>query len=172
MAIINLIQSKEEKIDRTFILFYVSSLLILLFSFYQQHVAKIQPCFLCKCQRSIYFLIMFIAPIGLISHYHGIIRKLLNAVFLMGIALAFYHTLVQNGWVMDRCLMTEKVENMNDFLQMLEKPTVSCAKMSLKIFGLPASIYNLLILSLALVVLNFRSLLMVYYKRIKNDKYK
>jgi disulfide bond formation protein DsbB len=165
MAIINLIQSKEEKIDRTFILFYISSLLILLFSFYQQHVVKIQPCFLCKCQRAIYFLIMLIAPIGLISHYNGIIRKLLNAIFLIGIALAFYHTLVQNGWVIDRCVMTEIVKNMNDFIQMLEKPSVSCAKTTLKILGLPASIYNLMILSLALLVLNFRSLQLIYQKR-------
>jgi disulfide bond formation protein DsbB len=165
MAIINLIQSKEEKVDRTLVLFYASSLLILLFSFYQQHVAKIQPCFLCKCQRSIYFLIMFVAPIGFISRYHQIIRKLLSMIFLIGIALAFYHTLVQNGWVVDRCVMTEKVENMNDFIQMLEKPNVSCAKASLKIFGLLASIYNLLILSLAVVVLNFRSLQLLYQKR-------
>ena len=60
----------------------------------------------------------------------------------MGLLLSTYHIAVQFGWLADRCIISQKIENMNDFMQMLDQPKVSCSAIGWKLLALPASIYN------------------------------
>jgi disulfide bond formation protein DsbB len=157
MAIINLYDQKKWHYDWTLAIFWIASLTILFFSFYQQYVEKIEPCSLCKWQRYIYFLVALLSPIGLIQPINPSIRVSLNFIFLIGFCLATYHTLVQFEWLNDQCAI-QKVESMNDFMRMLEQPKVSCANVSWKLFGLSASIYNIIFSVFALITLNFNNI--------------
>jgi len=154
MAIINLYNQKKWHYDWTLILFWLASLLILLLSFHQQYFAKIEPCSLCQWQRYVYFLIFSLSPIGLIQSYNLSVRYALILIFLMGLCLATYHILVQWEWLADRCTMTQKIENMTDFMKMLEQPRTSCAIIDWKLFGLSASFYNAIFSVLAILCLN------------------
>ncbi len=158
MVIINLYEKRQLILDWTLVAFSLTSLLILAFSFYQQYVVKIEPCTLCLWQRYIFILIFAISPIGFIQRFNSYIRKILVFIFLMGLGLAIYHTLVQFGWLTDRCVMTQKIENMNDFMKMLEKPHTSCATTGWKLFGLSASIYNGALSFLGLMILNLKNI--------------
>lgn len=147
---------RKFNFDWTLILIFGTSLAILIFSFYQQYVKEIEPCPLCKWQRYIYLLIFCLSPIGLIQTYNLSIRNMLNIAFLVGFCLAAYHTLIQLGWLNDQCAMTQKIENIADFMKMLEQPKVSCATIGWKLFGLSASIYNAMLSCFALIALNFK----------------
>lgn len=140
----NVIIQHERKwfLDRHLIGVWIVSSIIIIFSFYIQHIEKIEPCSLCKWQRLIYFLIFCASPIGVIRCYNVPIRNLLKILFFIGCCLAFYHISVQLGWINDRCTMSQKVENMNDFMQMLSQTRVACSAIHWKIFGISASIYN------------------------------
>jgi disulfide bond formation protein DsbB len=63
--------------------------------------------------------------------------------------------LVQIGWVVDRCTV-QKIDNINDFMKMLEQTKTSCATIGWKLFGLSASIYNAIFSLIALVFLYFK----------------
>lgn len=165
MTIIDLHSQKKLVLDWMLILLWVASFLILLFSFYQQYGVKIESCTLCKWQRYIYFLIFSLSPIGLIQRYNLSIRYALIFVFFIGLCLATYHTLVQFGWLADRCEITQKIENMNDFMKMLEHPKAPCANVSWKLFGLSASIYNIIFSFFALVSLNFNNIKRLIHER-------
>lgn len=158
MTIISLYDQKRWHFDWTLVIFWISSLAILFFSFYQQYIEKIEPCFFCKWQRYVYFSIALISPIGLMQRYNFSTRYTLSFIFLIGFCLAAYHTLVQFGWLADRCTMTQKIENLNDFMTMLEQPKNSCANVSWKLFGFSASIYNTIFSLIALITLNFKNI--------------
>jgi disulfide bond formation protein DsbB len=158
MTIISLYNQRKWGFDRLLIVFWIASLSILVFSFYQQYIGKVEPCSLCKLQRYIYFSIALLAPVGLIQSYNSPIRYALSIIFLIGFCFAAYHTLVQFGWLADRCTMTQKIENLNDFMNMLEQPKTSCANISWKFLGLSASIYNTIFSLIALITLNFKNI--------------
>lgn len=155
MPILNLYRQKKLILDRALIAIWIISLTILSFSIYHQYIEKIELCTLCKWQRLVYFLIFAISPIGLISRLNLSIRANLNVIILIGFCLAIYHTAVQFGWLSDRCIMTQKIENLNDFMQMIEQPKVSCSAIGWKLFGLSASIYNAILSLIALTFLYF-----------------
>lgn len=157
MAITNLYDQKKWHCDWALTIFWITSLTILFFSFYQQYVEKLEPCSLCKWQRYVYSLVALISPIGLIQTFNSSIKISLNFIFLIGFCLATYHTLVQFEWLTDRCTI-QKIENMNDFMKMLEQPKISCANSGWKLFGISASIYNIIISLTALIALNFKNL--------------
>lgn len=158
MEVANLNHSKKCFLDWQIIALWFISLIILAFSFYHQYFEKFEPCNLCHLQRFVYLLICTIAPFGLIRRIYVPIKTALNFIFFLGFCLASYHALVQIGWLADRCIVTQKIENMTDFMQMLEHPKTHCAIIGWKLFGLSASIYNSIFSLCALISLNFHYL--------------
>lgn len=158
MIVDYLYNQKKWYFDRTLVAFFTACLVILFLSFYQQNIQKIEPCSLCKWQQYIYFSIALLSPIGLIQYYNFSIRNALSVILLIGFCLASYHTLVQFGWLADRCIITQKIENLNDFMKILEKPKTSCANVGWKLFGFSVSIYNIIFFAFGLISLNFNSI--------------
>jgi len=152
-----IIISREKKwlLDWTFISVWIFSSLILTYSFYHQYVEKIEPCSLCKWQRLVYVLVFVLSPIGIFKCFNVSMRNALKLIFLIGFCLAIYHAMVQFGLLIDHCTMTQKIENTNDFMKMLEQPKVACSAISWKLFGLSASIYNAIFSLVALIFLHF-----------------
>jgi disulfide bond formation protein DsbB len=156
MKILNLYHQGKWFCDWTLIIFWMISCAFLAFSFHHQYVQKIEPCALCKWQRFVYFLIFAITPIGFVQHLNLPIKIALNFIFLAGFFLAGYHTLVQFDWIADRCAITQKIENMDAFIKMLEEPKVSCSNIGWKLFGISASIYNAIFSLIAALFLNIK----------------
>ena len=161
MTIISLYSQNKWKIDQSLTFIWLISITILSFSFFQQYIENIEPCALCKIQRWIYFFIFVISPIGMFQQFNEPIRLILNGIILIGLFVAAYHLLIQLGWITDRCTITQKIENINDFMQVLEKPKNSCATIGWKLFGLSAAVYNMVFFLSSLLILN--------YKRIKRN---
>jgi disulfide bond formation protein DsbB len=147
-------QTKKYFLDWTLMTIWIVSLATLLFSFYQQFFEKNEPCHLCQLQRYVHFSIFMISPIGLIRDINFPIRKVLALMFLFGFSLAIYHSCVQFGWLSDRCTMTQKIENVNDFMTLLEQQHIPCAKVTWKLWGLSAAVFNAILSFFALIVLN------------------
>ena len=158
MTIISLYNQKKWFLDWTLMTFWIISLAILIFSFQQQYIEKIEPCTLCKWQRYLYFLIFSLSPIGLIERFNLAVRNSLNFIFFVGFCLATYHTLVQFEWITDHCTITQEIENMDDFMKMLEQPKLSCSMIGWKLFGFSASIYNGILSFFALIALNSKTI--------------
>lgn len=156
MEIVNLYQGKNWIFDRTIFSFLIASLLILAFSFHQQYIEKIEPCTLCQWQRYCLYLIFTVSFFGFIQRFNSPIRLLLILIFFVSLLLSSYHTLVQFGWLTDRCVMTQKIENVNDFIKMFDQPKISCANINWKLFGISASIYNAIFSFFAIIALNFK----------------
>jgi disulfide bond formation protein DsbB len=158
MPKINLHICKSWILDWKLILLWILSLTILIFSFHQQYIKKIEPCFLCKYQRLIYFSVFIISSLGLICDFNSFIKNALKITFLIGFSLSIYHILIQSGWINDRCAINENIENMNDFIRMLEQPKIACATISWQLFGFSASVYNALFSLCALITLKFKKI--------------
>ncbi len=153
MTTINLYHKRIWVSDYILVIIWMISGLVLGTSFFHQYVNKIEPCKLCIWQRFLYILVFSFSPLGLAQHLNSSIRITLNIIFLAGLCLSTYHTLIQFGWLSDRCT-AQSIETMEDFMRMLAQPKISCSAVSWKLFGLPATLYNALICSLALIILN------------------
>ncbi len=145
--------------DRAIFLIWMISGLIIAFSFYHQYIQKVEPCTLCQWQRLFYSFIFCISPFGLLQRFNQMSRIALTLLFFAGFSLALYHTFIQLGWLADRCDIQQNVETINDFMQMLSQPKVSCSTINWQLFGLSASIYNAFFSVIGLICLNFTKLI-------------
>jgi disulfide bond formation protein DsbB len=155
MTILRLYKQKNSAHNSSVVFFWIVSFVILGFSFYQQYVEKIEPCRLCIWQRFIYLFVFVVSPIGLLQRYKSSIKIALFVIFTIGLFLSLYHWAIQMGWFADRCVISQKIENMNDFMLMLEKPKTSCAIIGWKFFGISISMYNAIFSFFSLVLLYF-----------------
>lgn len=153
MKIVSLSYQRKWFLDWTLISFLIFSSIVLAFSFYHQYIGKIEPCTLCKWERFVYFLVLIISPLGFIQRFNFAVKIALDFIFFLGLCLAIYHVAVQFGLLTDRCEIRQKIENLDDFMQMLDQPKISCAVIGWKLFGLSASIYNAIFSSIALIFL-------------------
>lgn len=150
-----MVGSEKKWISDPLVFFiWLLSGLIIAASVYHQHVEKAEICTLCENQRLIYLAIFMTCPLGFLPRFNHFSRKVLTILFLLGFSLSFYHLLIQMGFLTDRCIIEQSVENMHDFVQMLEKPKVACSTISWKLFGLSASFYNVLFSMLAAALIN------------------
>ena len=156
MTIVNLYDQNKRFSDNLIIIIWIISLSILSFSFYAELIEKIQPCHLCKLQRYIYISIILIAPLCQIQSINSLVRNIITLTFFVGFCLAVYHTLVLFNVITDRCTMTQKIDNVSDFMRMIEQPKISCENAKWKIFGIPASICNAIFSFWALISINFK----------------
>ena len=100
------------------------------------------PCKLCLIQQSAYAFIGITAFLGLLSNHH-IVPKMLIFGFVALFMTASYHALIQLGVLADPCSRTVNINTIENFISSLSKP--SCAEITWKVLGCPASITNVLI---------------------------
>ncbi|WP_068468681.1 disulfide bond formation protein B [Candidatus Protochlamydia phocaeensis] len=163
MVIVSLNQTSKWNFDKTLLVLWIISALVLMFSLYQQFIAKVEPCDLCKWQRYVYILIFAISPLGLIQQLNFSIRNTISLFFLIGFGVASYHALVQFGLLADRCAITQQITSIEDFMEILDQPKISCSNISWKLFGLSASSYNAAFSFFALIILNFKTIKKLSY---------
>lgn len=156
MTIIPLYQLQKWNKDNLFIGLSIASGVILIYSYYQQLIEKIDPCFLCVWQRYIYFAVFFTSLLGFFKKYNAFVRLALTTLFTFGLGLATYHILVQLGLVADRCVITQQVNHIDDFMHLLEQSKGSCSKVGWSIFGFSITYYNVIFSLCAITALNWK----------------
>jgi disulfide bond formation protein DsbB len=119
------------------------SLMALVASYLAQYVWKIEPCRLCKLQRLPYFLIVMMPLVVLLKVRYEIIGKFVICIFSISALLSLYHLLVIYGLIDDFCAVKTRVENIEDFMALLDTH-VPCSEANWRLFKLPIAGYNLL----------------------------
>ena len=102
-----------------------------------------RPCSLCLWQRWPFLFAIAISLFGIMTRFQIVSLWALVGIFTFEVGISSFHLLVQNGIVVDPCIVP-KVANANDFWKMLNAPP-PCSKVSWKILGIPASAINLTI---------------------------
>lgn len=144
MKIISLYPVKKWQFDTTLISTWGFALVALSFSFYQQYIMQLEPCYLCQLQRLPFLAILLITPIGLLENFNYLIKRFIQLFFLISLITALYHILIQFGVIDEKCDISQAITSTEDFYLLLIKTPVSCAKTNWKFLGLPITIYNLI----------------------------
>lgn len=156
MTIIPLYQhQKKWNADKLLMGLSIASLFILIYSYYQQLIEKVDPCFLCIWQRYIYLAVFVTSFLGFYQKYNAIIKIALTALFTIGLGLSTYHISVQLGLVTDRCIITQQVNHIDDFMHLLEQTKGSCSKVGWPLFGISITFYNAIFSLFAITALNW-----------------
>jgi disulfide bond formation protein DsbB len=108
-----------------------------------QYVLHIEPCRLCKLQRLPYFFLIFLPILMLINMRNNLIKFAIIALFVVSALLSLYHLLVIAGLIRDFCAVPAKIENLDDFMALLDAD-VPCSKAEWKLLGIPIPFYNFL----------------------------
>jgi len=121
--------------------------LILVSAFIIQYELGHKPCKLCLYERIPYFLsILLILKFFLIRGYEKITLLILSLVFIASSVLAFYHFGIEQGFFKEFLLCA--TENLSEtlskeqILEQLKQNTISCKKVSFKIFGFSLAAIN------------------------------
>jgi disulfide bond formation protein DsbB len=138
----------------------LASIVALATAFIAQFAFALEPCILCKYQRIPYFSVLLFG--GLALHVkaadHAGVAKLVGVVFLLGAALAFYHTGVEQHWweAATSCGSSGGAPlNFQDFQdKLLAKMPKRCDQIDWTLFGLSMTVYNVAA-SLALAAFSF-----------------
>ena len=139
--------------DRQFALRMIGlfAALCLISALIAQYVFGIMPCHLCLYERYVYGAL---AVIGLASifWYHRFLFYAAGLVIILGVTLAVYHSGVEmNWWQASRACVADNImaENFEDFqAKFVQKPLASCNQVSWVIFGVSATIWNVIVFAL------------------------
>ena len=142
--------------DRTvFLLTSVICLTCLVFALTAEVVFKIMPCSLCIYERYVYVAILLISIAGIVKSPPLLTQWLCTLAALFGCGLTIYHIGVELHWWqgLAACKAPQgiKAQSMEEMRRAIEsEPFVPCDEIGWRIFGIPATWINLLImLSLA-----------------------
>lgn len=114
-------------------------------SFYAQYGLGIVPCNLCMYQRYLWFVVAITA---LASCKYAIFQRAFPIIVVAGIALSTYHIGVISGIFQDRC-QYHKPGNIEEYRAMLKSgPASSCSTSGWTPAGLPAPVWNIILLLL------------------------
>tara|TARA_B100000959_G_C14841923_1_gene566418 strand:- start:375 stop:857 length:483 start_codon:yes stop_codon:yes gene_type:complete len=137
-----------EQINKKF-LFSILILicLVLVSAFIIEYKLGHQPCKLCLYERVPYFLsILLIIKIFFVRSYEKITLLILSLVFIISLALAFYHFGIEQGFFKDSstCINGTLSETLSkeEVLEQLKQNTISCKDVSFKIFGFSLATIN------------------------------
>lgn len=122
-------------------LFFISSMAIG-FTYYVEHYLEIEPCSLCLYQRYPYYLLAVVAVVGFLRgdlRYARHIMLLYSFIFMVGGAIALYHTLVEHEVISEPTPCTAKNStakmSIEDVKALIFKKNNSCKEVKFKIFG-------------------------------------
>lgn len=141
----------------------------LVFAYIAQYGFHIMPCDFCLYERCIYAGVIVVGLLSLktnmFSGHRGIFLQLL--VLLMGIVLTFYHVGLEQHWWAGpaSCTGVEAATTLEDFrAQLMKINRPRCDQISWAIFGISATVWNL-VLQAGLAFLTSLSLYLPTYKK-------
>ena len=147
------------------ILVFIS--LVLVSAFIIEHQLGHKPCKLCLYERIPYFLsILLMIKIIFIKKYEKVTLLILFLVFMSGVALAFYHFGIEQGFFSESFACTtgdlSKILSKEELLEQLKQNSTSCKEVGFRLFGFSLAAINT-IFSLILSVIFMR--LFVNYEK-------
>ncbi|MBM3468774.1 MAG: disulfide bond formation protein B [Alphaproteobacteria bacterium] len=126
------------------------SVLSLGFAYGAEYGFKILPCEFCLYERCIYAGLIVVGLLSLktrfFSDHKGVLAQLL--VLSIGIGLTFYHAgMEQHWWAAPKsCSSIQNAMTLEDFRkQLLQTPRPRCDQISWALFGISATVWNLLL---------------------------
>ena len=131
-------------------LIFLISVIALVSAFFIEYVLGHQPCNLCILERIPYLLAIIIILLNFkFSHYEKFFILLLSIIFLAGAIISLYHLGIEQGFVQESQVCDLKsgsnLLSKEEILKQLQEKNVSCKNVTLKIFGLSLTSYNILI---------------------------
>ncbi|MBI3211609.1 MAG: disulfide bond formation protein B [Simkania negevensis] len=129
-----------------FLLILGISMLAVIFSCLAEGVWGISACMFCKWQRGVYVLVGVNALFGIFTPLKRGFLKVVVVGLVIGMVLGSVHTAIQWGKIESFC--QRKVPEMatkEDFKGFLERNGVRCSEVSWELFGLPASLWNVVL---------------------------
>ena len=150
---------KADKIVLSILL--LASIGALATAFTAQYVFDLEPCILCKYQRIPYFAVILFAGIGMYTEMadQAGTLKVVGVIFLLGAALAFYHSGVEQHWweAATSCGSSggEALTSFKNFVgQLMTKMPKRCDEVDWTLFGLSMTVYNT-VASIGLTAVSF-----------------
>jgi len=150
---------KADKIVLSILL--LASIGALATAFTAQYVFDLEPCILCKYQRIPYFAVILFAGIGMYTEMadQAGTLKVVGVIFLLGAALAFYHSGVEQHWweAATSCGSSggEALTSFKNFVgQLMTKMPKRCDEIDWTLFGLSMTVYNT-VASIGLTAVSF-----------------
>ncbi len=134
---------------------FIFCILILIVAFYLEYILGYEPCNLCIIERIPYALAILI----LILNYkykknHLFFSILLLLTFSFSLIISAYHLGIEQGWISESLLCGSNNMNLiskEEIIKSLNELNISCKDVTLRIFGLSLTTYNI-----------FLSLLMIF----------
>lgn len=136
--------------DRQFFLASVGTIafLCLVTAFIAEYSFNIIPCHLCIYERYCYAALVIIGASGVLR-FHPFLYHAATLLIILGIGLSFYHLGVESHWwqAPQSCITTSiSAGNFDDFeAQFMKKSFARCDQVTWVIFGVSATIWNLLL---------------------------
>ena len=131
------------------LVFFVS-IIALVSAFFIEYILGHRPCNLCILERFPYLIAIIIILFNYkFSQFEKFFMLLLTIIFLTGTALSLYHLGIEQGFIQESLVCDIKsgsnLLSKEEILKQLQEKNVSCKDVTLKIFGLSLTSYNILI---------------------------
>ena len=130
------------------ILFFLS-ILILSAAYSIQYLFGYQPCNLCIIERIPYILTIIIVTLSYIFEKDQTFYSiLLLLVFLFSFLISVYHFGIEQGFIEESAVCVSKNVDLitkDEILKSLQKLNINCKDVTLKIFDLSLTTYNIII---------------------------
>lgn len=129
------------------------SWLSVLASFYMEYVGELILCQLCYYQRMTWIAIVIISSISSLGYLKKYGFFSICSLLLLSIFLSAYHLLIQYGFILDKCTVSQNIGSMEDFQTLIFQPKKACSEIMWKILELPITFYNFLFSFLLLTII-------------------
>ena len=128
---------------------FISSLVILIAAFSIQYILGYQPCNLCIIERIPYAIAIIIFVLNhIFKKDQKFYSVLLILVFSFSLIISIYHLGIEQGLINDSSVCGSNNSDLltkEKILKSLQEINISCKDVTLRIFGLSLTTYNIII---------------------------
>lgn len=132
------------------------------FALFSEHVLKVTPCVLCLYMRWFFAGLILLSVIG-IGVKHRVIRIFVIGGLGITIMFAFYQLGVEQKWWKAPGVCSHQTlfsaKTLEDLRESLKHPAPRCDAVNWRVFGISASIWNILLLCVLFLVNAFQKTL-------------
>ncbi len=137
----------EKNFNKILLAILVFSILSIFSAYFIEYVLGHKPCKLCLYQRYPYFVSVFlILNILVLKKYVKLTLLTLALVSFFGLAIAFYHFGIEQGFFKEALICEAKNLDNNlskeELLKNLKENTISCKTVTFRVFGLSLASIN------------------------------
>ena len=146
--------------NRNFVLnsLILISFFSLSFAYFVEFILGHEPCNLCKIERIPYIGTLILSSLLLfIKKWGKIILLLILILFVFGTVVSVYHVGIEQE-IFSESLLCElggsnKVQNTDELLKILENTPISCKEVTFTIFGLSLATFNAVLSTIISIIL-------------------